>query len=400
MDYYDMGNCNPLPELIEMGFDEQTAIAALSSALEIGSHSVSKKEFFYGDTSRGFKVITNSNFRISRIEISQPLWLEVKKALVADRESTTRLKIVHTILFSVLPLNGYYRAGNWIQLSPVRAKLYESNPFEAMGLEIDLTDKLNRQIPRPFILEVKYKPSSLMWVEAIERHRALDSARRLLAAWIALPIVNGVEAYNWVMIDGVGPQIAMGNMSSGIDDYLQDATEFSDVAGFDQISHVPVATYVDEIVPGQEGIRLTDMATLKQAFDKLKTADQLRYLRCCSAIHEAEYYSRHTSQAIVSYVSAVEALLEATEKCNACGNHTGITAAFKHFVRHYVKPSEQNLASLEALYAFRSRLAHGAYALPIDEPFMGLQISGNAIPVIAHWIAKKGAINWLVENSH
>jgi hypothetical protein len=395
-----MAYCNPLPELIRMGFDEQTAIAALSSALEIAGHSASKKEFFYGDTSRGFKVVTNSSFGISKIEISQQLWLEVKQTLLEDRKSTVQRKIVHTILFSILPLNGYYRACNWIQLSPVRTKLYGSNPFATKGLEIDLSSKLNRQIPRPFILEVKYKPSTLIWVEAIERHRALDSARRLLGAWIGLPIVKGVEAYNWVMINGVGPQIAMGSISSGIDDYFTNATEFSNVAGFDPISPVPIATYIDEIVPDQEGIRLTDMATLKQAFDKLNTADQLRYLRCCSAIHEAEYYSRHTSQAIVSYVSAVEALLEPTKKCDACGNHTGISAAFKHFVGHYIKPSEQNLPSLEALYAFRSRLAHGAYALPIDEPFMGLEPSGGAMPLIAHWIAKKGAINWLIEKSN
>lgn len=394
-----MDYCNPLPELIKMGFDEQTAIAALSSALGIGGHTISKKEFFYGDTARGFKVVTNSSFRISRIEINQLLWSDVKKILVEDRNSAAQLKIVHTILFSTLPLKGYYRADNWIQLSPVRVKLYASSPFESKGLEIDLSSKPNAQIPRPFILEVKYKPSSLIFVEAIERHRALDSARRLLAAWIALPIINGIEAYNWVMINGVGPQIAMGSMSSGIDNYFQDATDFSDVTGFDPISPVPIATYIDEIVLGQEGIRLTDMATLKQAFDKLNTADQLRYLRCCSAIHEAEYYSRHTSQAIVSYVSAVEALLEAAEKCNACGNHTGISAAFKRFVRHYIKPSEQNLSSLEALYAFRSRLAHGVYALPIDEPFMGLAASGSDMPLIAHWIAKKGAINWLIEKS-
>jgi hypothetical protein len=395
-----MDYCNPLPELIKMGFDEQTAIAALSSALGIGGHTVSEKEFFYGNAVRGFKVVTNSSFRISRIEINQLLWLEVKEIIVEDGNSSAQLKIVHTILFSTLPMKGYYRAGNWIQLSPVRAKLYESSPFESNGLEIDLSNKLNRQIPRPFILEVKYKPSSLIFVEAIERHRALDRAQRLLAAWISLPIIKGIEAYNWVMINGVGPQIAMGSMSSGIDDYFQDATEFSDITELDPISPVPIATYIDEIVPGQESIRLTDMSVLKKAFDKLKASDQLRYLRCCSAIHEAEYHSRHTSQAIVSYVSAIEALLESAEKCNECGNHTGITSAFKHFVSHYIRPSERNLPSLNALYAFRSRLAHGVYALPIDEPFMGLEPSGGKMPLIAHWIAKKGAINWLLEKSH
>ena len=390
---------NPLPELIKMGFDDQTAIAALSSALGIGGHTFSKQEFHYGDEVRGFKVVTNSSFRISRVEIDLQLWLEVKPIITENQKSKTQLKVVHTILFSTLPLNGYYRVGDWVQLSPVRLKLHTSTPFDSKGFEIDLSSKLNTQIPRPFILEVKYKSSTLILVDAIERHRALDIARRLLAAWISLPIVKGVEAYNWVMINGVGPQIAMGSMSSGIDDYFQDATEFSDVDGLDPISPIPIAIFFDEIVPSQEVIRLTDLTTLKQAFDKLETADKLRYLRCCSAIHEAEYYSRHTSQAIVSYVSAIEALLEPTSKCDECGNHTGITSAFKEFIKHFVRPSEQISKTLDALYAFRSRLAHGAYALDIDEPFMGIAPSGGSMPLIAHWISKKGAVNWLIERT-
>ncbi len=390
---------NALPQLKLYGFDEHTAVAALSSALGIGSHSVIGKSISYGDEKNGFQVIMNRDYRVSKIEVKEDLWSKSKSIIEADRNTANQIKIVHTILFSVLPLKGFYRVNDWLQLSLVRVELLGSRPFHAAGSEIDLADKLNRQIPRPFILEVKYRSSSLIWVESIESYRALDNARRLLSAWISLPLIKGVEAYNWVMINGVGPQIALGSMPSGIDEHFQNATEFSDVAGYTSISPAPLATYIDEVVNGSDEIRLTDMSALKKAFDKLLPEDQLQYLRCCSAIHEAEYHSRHTSQAIVSYVSAVEALLGDVDQCMLCKSHVGINAAFKHFVNHYIKPSDKTRLLLEGLYAWRSRLTHGAYALPIDEPFMGHKSSDGMLPLMAHWIAKKGAINWLIERA-
>ena len=95
----------------------------------------------------------------------------------------------------------------------------------------------------------------------------------------------------------------------------------------------------------------------------------------------------------------MEALLDDGEKCLQCGSHIGIGKAFKHFVNHYVRPSEATRPLLEALYVFRSRLAHGAYSLSIDEPFMGNESFKTIMPTVAHWIAKKGAVSWLLEKT-
>ena len=107
---------NPLPELFNIGFDEHTAVAALSSALNIHGHTFVEKNHVYGDTNRGFKAIFNRDQRLSKIQIDQKLWVEAEKIIKLDMQKPVRTKIIPTILFAPLPVNGYYRADDWIQI--------------------------------------------------------------------------------------------------------------------------------------------------------------------------------------------------------------------------------------------------------------------------------------------
>jgi hypothetical protein len=387
-----------LPELLAMGFSHQTAIAALSSASGInGYRSDGQRRYRYGNTDKGFVVEVNSSYRIKSILVDKAIWEESKVVIAHAEQERPPTKVLSTIVFSYFELDGYARFGNWLQIRPLKTKLLASAPFGGNGFSLDAEDKF-LGAPLPFLVEVKYQPSNLIWVEAIHSTQALQEARFLLSAWIKTPLVNAIQSFNWVVIDGVGPQLALGYMPTGLDEELTNATEFTDATNLKELNSIDLSVYVDEIVPGNRVIRVADFQVLKDRFDSLEIKDRDRYLRCCAAIHEAQINNRNSAQAILSMVSAVEALLDPTKRCPSCRSHVGINTAFKEFVARYVQPSEQARPTLEQIYGLRSALAHGGYSFLVDEPFMGLETSGWNPLHMASWIAKKGAVNWLLEH--
>jgi hypothetical protein len=318
--------------------------------------------------------------------ITRSVFKRLLADLSADAEETMT-RIARTTLFTYRPVKGFVQVQDWLQLRPVACELKGATGFGGLNSEISAA------IPYPFVIEVAYRSSTLSFLEAHRRIRALQEAVWLLSAFIDIPVFSLRIPYSWIHIDG-SCQLARCGMTDGLE--TSSNLVFSDVKELSPLTPIPIEQYFRALGITTKEFRVPGLSDLYSRYKKLSDEKQLRFLRACASLAEASNPTIETSQKVVSLVSTIESLLDPTEKCDKCTQRNGITKQFKTFLDQYV-PLDSRIRELYMrIYQSRSQLVHGSWNFDVDEPTLGLSRQGFTISLATWDATKRGIINWLL----
>jgi hypothetical protein len=296
-------------------------------------------------------------------------------------------KVIGTTLFTTRPVTGYARVENWAQ---IRATDSEVEDLTLLGQWPNVPVPDGR--PFPFSLEVCYSPSSLALLDAQRRNRAMNEAILLMTAFLALPVFRPREAFAYTMIN---QKLSLVECRAPTLVNLNE-NKFSDVSSLQGLKAIEHEVYFAQLGIGHSEFRVPNLSSLRAAFCKLSSVDQKKFLRACANLSDIASPSMSESSRIVAGVIAIEALLDDGERCERCNSHVGISKSFKNFVTKFVAPATRIIELYDALYPSRSRLAHGAWRLDVDESIFGLAQDVGLTKLVAWSAAKRGLVNWLL----
>jgi hypothetical protein len=268
----------------------------------------------------------------------------------------------------------------------VICELKDSTSFGALTMQVAAG------VPRPFAVEVMYRRSELPLLEGHRRIRAMQEATWLLTAFLDIPVFGISNPHSWVFLGGAFHLVQCG-MDHGLNEVSDEA--FSDTSGLLPIGIVECQRYFSELgIPTSE-FRVPDLAELWNKYTVLGRDKKLQFLRACASLSSAAQPGITESQKVVALVTAIEPLLSPGERCKSCGTQTGITRQFRNFLDEYVAPPSEIRDLYEGVYAARSKIVHGGRSFEVDEPFLGVPVQGDLLPLAAWCAAKRGVINWL-----
>lgn len=378
---------NVLPLLRGYGLDDHEAVVAVQSAAnEGGSRRTGKRvfELGFGDN-RVAEVRFNRDLALSAIVMSSKRWSAVRPIIERDTQLHA-MRVARTGLLSYREVKGFVRVPNWLQIRPVICELRESTSFGA------LTTHVAAGVPLPFAVEVMFRHSDLSLLEGHRRIWAVHEAIWLPAAFVDIPVFGFNSPYSWAFLGGTYHLVQCG-MGLGLEEVSDQA--FSDISGLPALEIVERQRYFSELGIPTSDFRIPDLVPPWKKYTELGRDKKLRFLRACASLSSAAQPGITDSQKVVALVTAIEPLLSPAERCESCGAQTGITRQFRKFLDEYVTPSPEIRDLYEGVYIARSKIVHGGRRFEVDEPFLGIQVQGDLLPVAAWGTAKRGVINWL-----
>jgi hypothetical protein len=376
-----------LSKLRALNLDDSEVIPAIQSAENVGYTQKKKRVFEMRTDDRLIaEVKFNSNHRLSSVAIPSNVWGRLK-AKISEDAAVEQPRIARTILLTYRPPKGFARIPKWLQLRPVACDLKD-----ATGLGM-LNANFAAGIPYPFAIEVFFRSSNLSFLEAHRRIRAVQEAIWLLSAFLDVAVFSLSIPYSWIFLDGCY-QVARCGMSHGLETSAD--VEFSNVDGLLALASIPTEQYFRELGVTSCEFRVPDLGNLYSRYKALSLDNQLRFLRSCASLAAACNPTVESSQKVVSLVSAIEPLLDPTERCTECRQQRGITKQFRSFLDRYVQPNPAVQALYEGVYHARSRLVHGGWNFDVDEPILGIRPQAHDLPLAAWDTTKRGIINWLI----
>lgn len=377
-----------LPELRSFQLDNHESVEAVRSALSaMGSQPSGKRTYdLLSGPDLVARAIFNGRGRLRWLFVPSDLWPDARARIVADSQSQTN-RVARTALLSYRELKGAFTVPGWLQIRPVGIPLNDRTAHGALSLSVPSGAFL------PFAVEVRYRWSSLPFLEAHRRIAAVQHAQWLLSAFIDIPVFSITTSYSWAFIDYSYALVTCG-VPHGLDD-ASDQT-YTDVSHLPQLAPVPAAEYFAPLGISTSDFRVPDLIALHTRFRELPPPSALRFLRCCASIFAASSPAIGPPQKLVALVSAIEPLLEEGKRCSLCDSHTGIAESFRVFLDDYVKPSPEVRHIYEAVYALRSKIVHGGWNPDVDEPFFSLHSTDRSGGLAAWAAAKQGAVNWLM----
>jgi hypothetical protein len=168
---------------------------------------------------------------------------------------------------------------------------------------------------------------------------------------------------------------------------------FSDTSGLAALEIVEHQRYFSELGILTSDFRIPDLVSLWRMYAELGGDKRLRFLRACASLSSAAQPGITDSQKVVALVSAIEPLLSPADRCKLCGAQTGIARQFRAFLNEYVDPPPEIRDLYEGVYTARSKIVHGSRHFEVDEPFLGIQVQGDLLPLAAWGAAKRGVVN-------
>jgi hypothetical protein len=378
---------NVLPLLRDYGLDDHEAVVAVQSAANEGGSRRTGKGVFelgFGDN-RVAEVRFNSALALSSIVMSSKRWSAVRPIIESDAQSHAT-RVARTALLSYREVKGFARVPNWLQIRPVICELKDSTSFGA------LTTRAAASVPLPFAVEVMFRHSELPLLEGHRRIWAIQEARWLLAAFVDIPVFGLNSPYCWALLEGAYHLVQCGT-GLGLEEVSDQV--FSDIGGLPALEIVERRRYFSELGIPTSDFRIPDLAPLWKKYTELGRDKKRRFLRACASLSSAAQPGITDSQKVVALVTAIEPLLSPAERCESCGAQTGITRQFRKFLDEHVAPPPEIRDLYEGVYAARSKIVHGDRRFEVDEPFLGIQVQGDFLPLAAWGAAKGGVVNWL-----
>ena len=376
-----------LSQLRELKLDDSEVIVAIRSAENAGDTQTGKRAYEIRTNDRLIAQIKfNSENKLSSVALQNNIWERLSAQITAD-VALEQTRIARTTLFTYRPLNGFTCAPGWLQLRPVAHELKDSTGLGLLNLNI------SAGIPRPFVIEVAYRYSSLPLLEAHRRGFAVQEANWLLSAFIDIPVFILRNAFSWALLDNTCQLVRCGTP-----DGLEESSnlEFSNTQGLIPLIPTPADQYFRKLGITSGEFRVPDLGDFYSRYKALSRDNQLRFLRSCASLAAACNPSVESSQKVVSLVSAIEPLLDPNEKCTECRQQRGNTKQFRKFLDRYVQPNPAVQALYEGVYHARSRLVHGGWNFDVDEPILGIRPQAHDLPLAAWDTTKRGIIKWLI----
>ncbi|MGQ0569262.1 MAG: hypothetical protein ACT4P5_06985 [Armatimonadota bacterium] len=294
--------------------------------------------------------------------------------------------MARTALLTYREVKGFVRVPNWLQIRPVICDLKDSTSFGA------LTTRGTAGVPLPFAVEVMFRHSELALLEGHRRISAVQEAIWLLTAFVDIPVFGISNLYSWAFLGGAYHLVQCG-MGLGLEEVSDKA--FSDVSGLPPLQTVERQRYFSELGIPTSDFRVPDLVDLWKRYTDLARDKKLRFLRACASLSSAAQPGITDSQKVVALVTAIEPLLSPGERCESSRAQVGINRQFRKFLDEYVSPPSEIRDLYEGVYAARSKIVHGGWRFEVDEPFLGIQVQGDWLPLAAWSAAKRGVINWL-----
>lgn len=382
---------NILPELLKVGLNRPEAVAAVRSVLSASNWQQPEKRIY--NLTNGSDVVAQAVYNkhncLTKLSVPQLLWSQAQAAIISDM-SSPRTKVARTVMFSYRKLDAAYTVPGWIQIRPVQLSLKDMSGVGA------LSDSCCAGTPLPFVLEVEYQSSTLIFLESHRRITAVDKARFLLAALIDIHVFTLLTPYTWAFIDNSYALVRCG-MADGLEEASPDS--FSEVSDLTQLMPVTTEEYYNRLGVGSKDFCVPDLGYLYSNFMRLSELDQGKFLGCCANIHNAASPSIHWSQKLLLLVSAIEHLIDNNEQCDKCNSNIGVAKGFKDFLSQHVCPPPEVQAIYDKIYSNRSKITHGSWNPEVNEPFMSLHSVDETRGLTAWASAKKGALNWLIAQS-
>jgi hypothetical protein len=377
-----------LPYLQDLGFDSYEIFPVLLSISDQGgARQLRAKEYqigFRGD--EHFTITLNKHLKFKSIVCSKKIWAEVQPTInAAIKQNQTR--IARAALFSYRQLDRYIEIPNWLQIRPVACQLNDKTALHALPINFP------RSTPQPFVIEVAYRSSDLIFLNRHRSIRAVQEAKWLLAAFLDTPIFDLPAPYAWIVNDG-SFDLAQCGMATGLDESSNES--FSDTKDLPKLLPVSHEQYFKELGINSQGFQVPDIDGLYKSYERLSAESKLQFLRSCASIFASNNPTITDAQRVVGLVSAIEPLIGKPERCKACQALTGTTRLFREFLDNFVQTSEETKSLYEQLYGMRSKLVHGGWNFDVDEPLFSLRNNTFITPLIAWVSAKQGIINWLV----
>jgi len=290
----------------------------------------------------------------------------LRDQIVSELLTSAGPRIASVILFSDLPVDGYYKHGTVLQIVPA--------PREAPRPKFLLGE-------HPFLLQFSF-PSSTNW--AVRKIRKETRGREIafvLAGLLAGSVhsLSGGE-HHWILHlgkpEGVTSEyLQAGYVCPGLVDESDAFSPIQNLAALPQLE--PRVYYFRWGLSGESKFEVpTNLSELLDGFFKLPSMRRNQFVRACYWFSLAgQFYVCSRSAAFAALVSSLEALMEPERNgpaCESCGKPAGksVSQRFMALLDEMAPWGPQVAAARKKLYSVRSALLHGARLLPSD--YLGL----------------------------
>jgi hypothetical protein len=319
----------------------------------------------------------------------------IRKQIDVDILAPAETQVGRVVLFSSVPVTGYFRYGDRFQWVPL--------PSDAPRPPVQMAE-------HPFLLEFNFRNSPSSGIRHLRR-ATLERELELLAAALLEFTVRGLgrlARFHWV-VD------TMNLTEPWISSYRQEmytwpglmleGGAFADTTTIPRMTNVAAADYYTR---GGIGVDRTleipdNLSESLDRFFDLPTIERERFLRACFWFQHGHIVGRWSrSAAFTAMISAVEALIPpagAPEICPTCKRPVGAgrTKLFAEFVDQFAPRTP--VKERRRLYGIRSALSHGGTLLHSDRKGWGPMTSGRIEEwedIEALWpLVRMVLVNWL-----
>lgn len=288
-----------------------------------------------------------------------------KSKIDLELQQPAALKIATQVLFTRIPVAGWFRYRDVFQILPVPAGAPCGNA-------------LSGEDPYPFLVQFKFRPSSS--VSMLQGYRQAAEGRKiqLLLNSLLETSVSRLQGFrhHWVLTR-IDPKASVMTTEYRQEMYdfpefhkLRDCTSFTSVDGIASFTGIePQEYYTRQIVINDPKRFLEIPVNLEGLLDRFfssSVSDQDRFLRACFWFDHARIASTSSdSAAFTALISAIESLIpddKAVGQCPVCQRpmKRGSTRRLADFLDHFAPASPKfQEACAKLYYEFRSRLSHG-----------------------------------------
>lgn len=316
---------------------------------------------------------------------------DIQKQIVAELVTKTGTRIASAILFSDLPVEGWYRYADSLQILPP--------PKGAPRLDCLMRD-------HPLLLQFRFATSPNFAIRNIRKATRGREIVLMLTGLLAGSVrsLTGPGEHHWTILPHQPgtplrtEYLQEGYLCSG---FVEESDEFESVNGIPQLAGLEPNDYYSRwAISSESRFEVPDnLAQLLATFHELPDGQRDKFLRaCCWFELSNKFYTHSCSAAFAALVSSIEALMPAQR------GRKSITQRFKQFVDQMAPSSGAVEQSRRKLYRVRSELLHGVRLSPSDylglspsprsgEEFENLQQAQHVVKlVLANWLGSQAGL--------
>lgn len=291
-------------------------------------------------------------------EILKVLVKRIKDELVTD----SGIFIGAAIMFSALPVQGYWRYRDVFQLLPAPSAAPQAGHM--LGTH-------------PFVLEFAVKNSPDWIIRQQRAHQKKRELGLLLNAFLEGHVnISGSSKNHWVLIEDLPPRrLKTVNAQEGynLSGFKHEKEKFSEMADIPSLSAVEMSDFYSRRGLGVSDWKMHRPQNLDALFDKYSAFPvpvQKRFLTACFWFNYALQASQDSrSASYIALVQSIEALLpeNVNSNCVKCGQpQYKCTERFNDFLKTFAPYKDGIARGRKELYGLRSDLSHGKRLLAED----------------------------------